>query len=64
MRNLRKSLDDLLKNENKVIWTPECQQSMNQFKQILTSGLLLTHYNPNHPIHIAGDASTHGIGAV
>ncbi|XP_073841558.1 uncharacterized protein [Musca autumnalis] len=57
-------IDDLLKKDHKFIWTKECQQSLNEFKRILTSDLLLTHYNPALPIHIAADASSHGIGAV
>ena len=64
MRNLRKPLDDLLKKENTFKWTTECQKSFNEFKRILSSDLLLMHYNPNMPIHVAAKASSHGIGAV
>lgn len=64
MRNLRKPLDDLLKKEQPFKWTSFCQKSLDEFKRILTSDLLLTHYNPNLPIHVAADASSHGIGAV
>ncbi|XP_058975615.1 uncharacterized protein K02A2.6-like [Musca domestica] len=64
MRTLRKPLDDLLKKDAKFEWTSQCQKSLNDFKNILTSDLLLTHYNPNLPIHVAADASSHGIGAV
>ncbi|XP_059217666.1 uncharacterized protein K02A2.6-like [Stomoxys calcitrans] len=64
MRNLRKPLDDLLKKDQKFQWTPECQNSLDEFKKILSSPLLLTHYNPDLPIHVAADASSHGIGAV
>ncbi|XP_075167681.1 uncharacterized protein LOC142239801 [Haematobia irritans] len=52
MRTLRKPLDDL---DNNFIWTSECQKSLDDFKKILThydfKKLLLTHYNPNLPIH-------------
>lgn len=64
MRNLRKPLDDLLKKENVFKWTADCQKSFDDFKRILSSDLLLMHYNPNMPIHVAADASSHGIGAV
>ena len=64
MKNLRKPLDYLLRKDHTFKWTTQCQSSLDEFKRILTSDLLLTHYNPNLPIHVAADASSHGIGAV
>ncbi|XP_037821229.1 uncharacterized protein K02A2.6-like [Lucilia sericata] len=64
MKKLRKPLDDLLKKDSIFKWTSECQNALDEFKNILTSDLLLTHYNPTLPIHVAADASSHGIGAI
>ena len=64
MRNLRKPLDDLLKKEYTFNWTSEYQESLDKFKKILTSDMLLTHYDSDLPIHVAADAASHGVGAV
>ncbi|XP_058456691.1 uncharacterized protein K02A2.6-like [Malaya genurostris] len=45
MRMLRFPLDKLLKSQSKFQWTTECKQAFECFKQILTSDLLLTHYD-------------------
>ena len=64
MRNLRALMDFLMKKDAEFVWSNECQESFDKFKQILSSDLLLTHFNPKLPIIIAGDASNVGIGAV
>ena len=33
-------------------------------QKLLTSGQLITHYNPSLPIHMAMDTSVYGVGAV
>lgn len=58
------TLDALLKKDVKWNWSPACQKSFEQFKNVLQSDLLLTHYNPNLEMIVAADASQHGIGAV
>lgn len=63
MRMLRQPLDELLKEERVFRWTPQCQQAFEQFKKILSSDLLLTHYNPRLDIIVSADASSVGIGA-
>ena len=63
MHSLRKPLDRLLLKNVKFAWTAECQQSFDQFKQILSSDLLLAHYDPRNKIIVAADASNTGIGA-
>ncbi|XP_052896596.1 uncharacterized protein K02A2.6-like [Anopheles moucheti] len=63
MRDLRYPLDVLLQNESKFIWTRECERAFTQFKDILSSDLLLTHYNPNAEIVVSADASSVGLGA-
>ncbi|XP_055590265.1 uncharacterized protein K02A2.6-like [Uranotaenia lowii] len=64
MHQLRHPLDKLLKKDAKFIWTQECQRAFSNIKRILQSNLLLTHYNPEHDIIVAGEASKTGIGAV
>ncbi|XP_062704096.1 uncharacterized protein K02A2.6-like [Aedes albopictus] len=63
MRSLRFPLDELLKDGAKFQWTAECQQSFDRFKEILSSDLLLTHYDPRREIIVSADASSIGVGA-
>ncbi|XP_058828583.1 uncharacterized protein K02A2.6-like [Topomyia yanbarensis] len=63
MRQLRYPLDNLLKSETKFVWNQECQQAFERFKQILSSGLLLIHYDPKQEIIVSADASSVGLGA-
>ncbi|XP_055842563.1 uncharacterized protein K02A2.6-like [Episyrphus balteatus] len=63
MRQIRSPLDKLLQAEVEFKWSKSCQQSFDKFKEILSSDLLLTHYNPELPIKVAADASGEGIGA-
>ncbi|XP_055522568.1 uncharacterized protein K02A2.6-like [Wyeomyia smithii] len=63
MRALRFPLDELLKNTTAFVWTHECQQAFNKFKEILSSDLLLAHYDPRQEIVVSADASSIGIGA-
>ncbi|XP_055522647.1 uncharacterized protein K02A2.6-like [Wyeomyia smithii] len=64
IHELRHPLDKLLKKDTKWQWNTDCQRSFEQFKQVLQSELLLTHYDPKLPIIVAADASNTGIGAV
>ncbi|XP_055543286.1 uncharacterized protein K02A2.6-like [Wyeomyia smithii] len=64
IHELRHPLDKLLKKDTKWQWNTDCQRSFEQFKQVLQSELLLTHYDPELPIIVAADASSTSIGAV
>ncbi|PIO61591.1 hypothetical protein TELCIR_16882 [Teladorsagia circumcincta] len=64
MRQLRASLDALLKKNVPFKWYSECQNTFDKAKEILASPLLLTHYDPKLDLMVAGDASDYGIGAV
>ncbi|XP_065074578.1 uncharacterized protein K02A2.6-like [Ochlerotatus camptorhynchus] len=64
IHELRHPLDQLLKKDSKWQWNSDCQRSFEQFKQVLQSDMLLTHYDPKLPIIVAADASSTGIGAV
>ncbi|XP_065091133.1 uncharacterized protein K02A2.6-like [Ochlerotatus camptorhynchus] len=61
MRALRYPLDELLKTGVKFAWTAECQRAFDKLKIILSSDLLLTHYNPKQEIIISADASSIGL---
>ena len=63
MRKLRDPLDNLLKKNIAWNWSSSCQHSFDRFKQLLSSDLLLTHFDPKLPIKVAADASTVGLGA-
>ncbi|XP_062557748.1 uncharacterized protein K02A2.6-like [Armigeres subalbatus] len=63
MRALRSPMDDLLKTGAKFVWTSQCQRAFDEFKTILSSDLLLTHYNPKLDIIVSADASSVGLGA-
>ncbi|XP_053967934.1 uncharacterized protein K02A2.6-like [Anastrepha ludens] len=60
---IRAPLDKLLHKNEKFNWNADCQKAFQQFKRILNSDSMLTHYNPNLPLKVAADASNRGIGA-
>ena len=41
-----------------------CEQVFNEAKDKLTLAAVLAHYDPHMPLHLAGDASAYGVGAV
>jgi hypothetical protein len=55
MRELRAPLDRLLKKDTKWSWSKDCQSAFDRAKAILSSDLLLTHYNPRQDIIVSGD---------
>ena len=63
MYELRAPLNDLLKKDKTLDWTPQCQEAFEKLKETLTSELFLTHFNPELKIIVASDASQYGIGA-
>ncbi|XP_055523094.1 uncharacterized protein K02A2.6-like [Wyeomyia smithii] len=63
MHDLRYPLDALLQKDSKWDWNESCQRSFEQFKNLLRSDLLLTHYDAQLETIVAADASNHGVGA-
>ena len=57
-------LNQLLQTHQKWDWTTDCSDAFWMAKDQLVSAEVLTHYNPDLPIHMAADASAYGIGAV
>ena len=57
-------LNQLLHSGRTWTWTEEYEQAFVHAKKQLTSVTVLAHYNPQHPLHLAADASSYGLGAV
>ena len=45
-------------------WTQQCEDAVNKVKQLITSDIVLRHYNPELPLALASDASSYGLGCV
>ena len=57
-------LNQLLEKDRKCKWTKQCSQSVDKIKEIITSDMVLPHYDPNLPDTLACDASLYGLGCV
>ena len=57
-------LKALLQMDRKWAWSKECDKAFQCAKEQLTSGQVLTHYDPTLPINLAADASAYGVGTV
>ena len=61
MHTLRAPLNKLLWKDKVWNWTMECKMAFEKLKEVLTSELFLTHYNPDLNIIVASDPSAYGI---
>jgi len=57
-------LTRLLKQEERWAWRPEHQAAFDRVKRLLTEDTVLVHYEPAHPLLLACNSSTYGVGAV
>ena len=57
-------LHQLLKKDQHWAWTSECEAAFQEVKQLISSDMVLTHYDPQKPLRIASDASSYGLGSV
>ncbi|KAH9581803.1 hypothetical protein MS3_00008831 [Schistosoma haematobium] len=64
MHDIRAPLNSLLQKNSSWNWTKQCDAAFCKLKSIISSELLLTHYDPAMPIIVAADASANGLGAV
>ena len=53
-----------LEQGRKWEWTEECSSAFSKVKELITSDMVLIHYDPKFPLKLACDASPVGIGAV
>lgn len=52
---------DLLKVNNRFVWSGKCQRAFKKIKQIIGSDNCIVHFDPNLPIIVTTDASENGI---
>uniref|UniRef100_W6NJZ8 RNA-directed DNA polymerase n=1 Tax=Haemonchus contortus TaxID=6289 RepID=W6NJZ8_HAECO len=64
MRQIRAPLGELLRKNAHFRWTSKCDEAFKRAEKVLSSDLLLTHFDPSLEIIVAADASDYGIGAV
>ena len=64
LHTARSPLNHLLQKDAKWNWSTECERTFCKLKEMLSSDLLLTHFNPNLTTVVAADASNYGVGAV
>ncbi|GFR75036.1 polyprotein [Elysia marginata] len=67
IKNLSSSLAPLytlLRKDKKWTWRKEQAEAFKHSKNLLTSNMLLVHYDLNKPIILTCDASPYGISAI
>ena len=57
-------LNRLLQHNTSWHWTDACTAAFDEVKRQIGSDLVLTHFHPDLPLHVASDASPYGLGAV
>ncbi|GBG89705.1 hypothetical protein CBR_g49558 [Chara braunii] len=61
---IAKPLTNLLKKEEQLIWTPECEAAFQALKEALTSALVLARPDPTRPFALYTDWQPQAISAV
>ena len=57
-------LHKLLKKHAQWHWSLQCSQAFCDIKQLISSDLVLAHFNPDLPLTLSCDASAYGLGTV
>lgn len=64
LASVRQPLNQLLQKNRKWCWTRQCEKAFREAKQLITSELALTHYDPELPVKLVCDALPYGLGAI
>ena len=59
-----KPLTELLKKDNKFVWSTECETAYQFLKNCLMTDPILAHFKPGEPLILYTDASLSGLGAI
>ena len=51
------NLRALVAKKNAFLWLPEHQEDFEKVKRLLTSDMVVTHFDPNLPVTVLTDAS-------
>ena len=61
---ISKPITELLKNQVKFVWSPECGKAFETLKNLLTTAPVLVQPDIEKPFDVYCDASSIGIGCV
>ena len=61
---LSRSMQNLTGRKAEFKWTPECEQSFQELKNILTSNLIMAYPQPGKPYKLYTDACNYAVGAI
>jgi hypothetical protein len=61
---ISKPITELLKNQVKFVWSPECEEAFQTLKRLLTTAPILAQPDIEKSFHVYCDASGIGIGCV
>ena len=61
--SLTAPLTNLIKADAKLQWTPQCQQSFEQVKAMLTDDTVMAYFDPEHKTRLKTDAGPRGMAA-
>lgn len=62
MKDYRAPLDDLMKKDVRFEWQQKHEDAFLRLKEVMSSKLVLTHYDPSKKIVVASDCSSYGKG--
>jgi hypothetical protein len=61
---IAKPVTELLKKENKYVWSGTCDEAFKHLKMLLTTSPVLAYPDMTKPFNVYCDASNNGLGGV